>query len=639
MFILNNTPLLDTVYKCTDTEERKKLLLNGDAQDIPNISELLHNIPGDTASLRASLFLANSELFINSTDIEADAMYILDYEKRYNSVEDTQTRRAMHTGFVDLLEKKLLFAKHAENVVVINNRESSNVVAMYKALIKMFVNDKKALVTTGRIYRNVYTYIEDRGHASILFGELIADILTNSLFFAEINNTLLAFLDTLIAHGWTEDELKWLIYNESEFYIKRSLFAIESVMDILIIVKYVDEQVSNHSGLMKVYFNNIKQIVLNVVSDSIGNSVDIDDAIYISLEDLNVKIELLRSNYLLEESSGLINSESIHHFFRNANDCAEILLSYNQIYDRSDLYKEELIEANHELGFILIYATTDYPLDNSYKHLVDYINYCKESADIVRPVLIGLVNELMNDVYRKFEQAKFEIIDILRTTTGVDLWKFTDDGFMKNDKTIIKFNDLSNNESTAIHKKYKSKKEIIKYLTDPGRSTFHMVKELGRLADIQGPWYDGNAVHKVLEKYLFVENSNGLLQELYAMLFGEKILDKNLFDLRWCNILKYKTDLLPIYRYLHLPTLMSTSQITISNNNNVEDNMGDLIIEDFDFSDYNFAGTLLEDKNTVDGLTPFQIIRQIMNGELNLLKTNLSPLHKMYSDIIRIIKS
>ena len=166
-----------------------------------------------------------------------------------------------------------------------------------------------------------------------------------------------------------------------------------------------------------------------------------------------------------------------------------------------------------------------------------------------------------------------------------------------------------------------------------------MVKELGRLADIQGPWYDGNAVHKVLEKYLFVENSNGLLQELYAMLFGEKILDKNLFDLRWCNILKYKTDLLPIYRDLHLPTLMSTSQITISNNNNVEDNMGDLIIEDFDFSDYNFAGTLLEDKNTVDGLTPFQIIRQIMNGELNLLKTNLSPLHKMYSDIIRIIKS
>ena len=82
---------------------------------------------------------------------------------------------------------------------------------------------------------------------------------------------------------------------------------------------------------------------------------------------------------------------------------------------------------------------------------------------------------------------------------------------------------------------------------------------------------------------------------------------------------------------------MMQIQIHIINNNNVEDNMGDLIIEDFDFSDYTFAA-LEEQVDTVENLNPYQVIRQLINGELNLLKTSMTDLHRIYFDTILLLK-
>lgn len=638
MFKLNKESIYDRLVRTTDTDERIKILQEWDVNEIPNIMDLIISIPGDINPLRSHLYLMNAELFVSSNYIESEALYITDFSKRLDACEDSQTRRMMHVGFVDILERKLLFMKHNHKIEQRLVRESANVIQMYTVLIKMFENDKKALITAGNIYPHLYGYIKDKEHASIMFSEVIANKLTNSLDFKYINDTLLTFLDALVAYGWSADELKWLVYRETEFYIKKALFGLEDVIEIYTIVSYIHNEESNRVGIPKEYFTQLKCIVLDVISDSIGSEIKQDDALYTTIEELQDKISLLRTNYHMVENS--INANNIKHILKILDNYAEILNMYNELYNNSDFYKEELVKLNEELGTFLLYLNAEHGIDSSYTNIKTYVEYCHTVIGCVGEVLTIKTASILADIVSYFNNAKNEICGVIRDTTSIPVVSFSKDGFIKDDGTILVYNNVMDEEVRKIRYKYPDTKTILKYIVDPNYSTFTTINALWQIAAIRGNAnFDGNGLNSFLEKQIFTDGES-FINELYECIFGFSHMDidvQKFYGNNWSSVLKGVERVTPLYRYLPLDILCDVARITITDNNSVEEITNDIIIEDFDFSDYDFAGTSIEEENSVDMLNPFQILRKVQRGEINLLTTNISKLHKLYSDIIYML--
>lgn len=634
--------ILDKVIMCMDTGERIKMLLDAELQNVKGISELLTEIPGDASKIRAALYLANVDLFIESTDIEADALYILNYEKRYKTVEETQTKRAMHNGFVDNLEKKLLFIKFNQNKRLINGAESDNVFAMYRSLIDLLKFDKKAMITAGRIYPNLYGHIDNNESASLLFAETIADKLTNTLDFYEINNVILVFVDTLSSHGWSLDDLKWLIFNETEFYIKKSFFAVEDVVSLFTILKYVDDAITYHSeGAMHEYFKHVKEIVADVIKDSIGPKAEESEALFISLEDLEYKLEKLKEFVFLYETK--IDDYVLNNYIlRILDNCVEVLIDYNNIYAMSDFHKSELIKTNRIFSEIISYVNKEHVILSDFKNIKEYIKYAEDIVSFVYPKFVDVLTEMIADLKIAVIRSKQELIQSIKERTLVPVFQFTDTGFILDDGSIIPYGDLRFDGIITIRMYYKTLTDFTKIIVNPKYSKVNAYKELAMLADVFGVIYDGHKIHNLIEEFIFINEKDFdeyFVSRIFNMLLNDEYISKEfIMRLNWKNVITYRNiETTAIVKYLDLDMLREVSEIQIINNNNVEDNMGDLIIEDFDFSDYTFAA-LEEQVNTVENLNPYQVIRQLINGELNLLKTSMTDLHRIYFDTILLLK-
>lgn len=636
---LDNETIFDKLLKSTDTDERIQILQDRNAHDIPNILDILINIPGDITKLRSHLYLMNSELFVTSNYIDAEAEYIIDFNRRLESCEDTQTRRAMHIGFVDLLERKLLFMKHMHKIEQKLVKGSDRIVEMFTTLIKMFENDKKALITAGNIYPHLYGYIKNREHAAIMFSEVIANKLTNTLDFKFINDTLLTFLDTLVAYGWSADELKWLIYRESEFYIKKALFGLEDIIEIYTIVSYVYTEEVNRVGIPKEYFTQLKCIILEVIDDSISSDTTADDTLYTTIDELEFKIKALKSNYYAIENT--INANNIKHIFKILDNYVEVLMTYNEVYSNSNFYKEELVSVNEEIGTFILYLNAEHGISKEYKHIEAYVKYCADIIHSVGSVITIRLASLLADITNAFDNARVEILSIIRDTTGIPVTGFVDDGFIKDDGEILVYTDVMNDEVRKIRYRYADTKTILKYIIDPNYSTFTVIKPLALLADIRGNAnFNGEKIHKFLEGKIFRDNKS-FVNELYEEVFGYSHMNidvQKFYSNNWIHLLKDAESITPLYKYLSLDIICDVARIVITDNNSVEEINYDIIIEDFDFSDYDFAGPSQQEYDSmIDTLTPFQILRKVYKGEVNLLTTNMAKLHKLYVDIIYML--
>ena len=156
--------LLEQLTSTYDLQEQKKILLDANIHDMDIVSVVsaVKDVPGNGYELHAFCMEIRPEIYEQSLNIIADAIYINNFKKRIDAIEDTMTKRGMYGALQDIIDRKYLLLSQIvvdKHPHVVNTEIPDVVITMYKNFVEMFKNHKRTLVTVGKIYPMVYGVI------------------------------------------------------------------------------------------------------------------------------------------------------------------------------------------------------------------------------------------------------------------------------------------------------------------------------------------------------------------------------------------------------------------------------------------------------------------------------------------------
>lgn len=626
--------------KCINEFEPTEELLNR----IPFV------IPGDTSDLILNIVSRRIPLLLENTDINKDIIFVNDFYKRYNMVDEINTRKHMSISLSDLFEQRLQFLKRQDKVKYhgYGHLTPDKEMNFYKQLVEIFIRDKKTLVTLIRIYPQLIQAIEDSDLAKIIYSEVLADIIKDNISPTLVMNVLSTFLIHLENISENSEDSDWFITNECSFYIRRIIYSMNDIHELhpFIIYCYNAYSKTTSNQFKKMYIKTFS-ILQDIIKDAIGNDFKnkYKDITSISLNALIDRIQLVRGTINMTRAGGrMVSNNSI---FAYMNTLGEILNNYNKLFADSDIMQGTLSEANNEYATTLLDMCLDETPSSRYKHITEYMKYAKQLIVDVEPELMKFVNMTLSKLSKNFENGRTYILEKIKSK-GISVKEMKDGGFLFTDGSFASYTDVLNENTRRIKSIYPTLKDMLNMIIDArySMSAKDMMRELVITADIVGRAYNGNDVQNIFSEGILRYNKEEILNKLCISLFGfpiDKVDLSRLYNIEYANkLLKTKVQVVNyknIVSKLDLDTFYRLGEITISDNIGVEDedNMP-LFIEDLDFSEYDFGDSILIQEVDIFDLSVFQVLRQITANNLNLLTTNLAEEHDLYLSVIQMME-
>ena len=650
--IRENKSLSEQLTSTYDLQEQKKILLDADIHnmDIISIVKAIKDVPGNGYELHAFCMEIRPEIYEQSLNIIADAIYINNFKKRIDVIEDTMTKRGMYGALQDIIDRKYLLLSQVivdKHPHVISTEIPEVVVKMYKNFVEMFKNHKRTLVTVGKIYPMVYGVIEDEDLLKIIVTEQIADAILDNIDPKFVVNVLWKYAGAM--HEYGVNDLKWLSEGETEHYAIKILYGISDIRQLREFLLSLKSLITNSISCeaQKDVVRTVIKTLNSIIDESISEEIEVDkDISFFSLEELFEYIQQVASDINVEQvyrDRSILPKTSL----RILDDVAEYLNSYIKIYSGSTMYIDNSFSNTME-EFITLLLFEHSCIDTSYKHIMEFIENCRVIVDSATNNIDKIFTGLLNNTTIAFERGVKEWLAMINDVYKLNIIKTVDGGFLTKDGEVLSYTNIHDHRIRKLREWLGDQPG--KYVYDPRfASNKSLFNYLYTLSDLLGVDYDGHKVNEVLVDHILSDNNNPY-KALYDLLLGvdssnvsvNKLKEKYAYlgnrFLRVYTRDNKEHDIPSIEVYSPLDIMYDLSCIDISVNNSVDktEDENPMFLENLDFSEYDFGDTFIE-KETVDTLYVYNLLKKIKDKEVNILFTPSRNMYRLYMDIFDII--
>lgn len=631
-----------------DLDKRIKIM---DELQISNLEptqilEIMTQFCGHKEEIMTYLMKCNKRLFVENIDPSMEMNYIRDYADRLSLQEDHKVRKDMVISLADLYDAKYNYLQEIgilHDVIRIETiRRIPNINELYKDLIRVFKYDRKTIDCLNKVYPDLLSEFDDKELGSKVIINMLSEIININLnFFDMISIFKNTALTLMIDEEWDVDDMRFLA-SEASYYIKRSIYSLTTVDELLNCVVYLSNEIHDASTekeyiLLSGFMNYINDIIEESIGLQFKPSKEHHTYSIIPIEELASIMNIINSRELNIFNDG--NDEGIRF---EIDAVAEVLDYYNQLNESSDSLSETISSINTDfISYLQKNQTPEYNLVKSdMKNVVSVLEWYDklivDNAMNLKATLLGLCTLIIEGV----ELYKREVIRTLNTYLDYKVISFNPSGFTTEDG-IIDIYKYSDYRTKTIIKMIGNADTIRdKMLELSNKSNLKLMRALYGIAEVLGINYDNTAVKAFLKEKLFSKNNKKVFaSELFELLFGtttENTSFEKLYNLSNINSIIE----VPILKKMDLGVLWQgyvlRENVDVVEEKKIVDEKMTFILDDVDL-DYDFDDLLVDESVKIWNLTPFQILRQMKYDKLNLLTTSLYTEFTTYIIIYNIL--
>ncbi len=630
-----------------DLNKRISILDELNIADLPYIiiEDILKQFCGDKIELMNYMMKKNKNVFIQNLDPDLEYGYIHEYAERLKSQENNRVARDMVIALSDMYYDKLDYLRDTgmlEDDARLHCIAYSDYTSeLYKDLVSIFKYDRKTIDCLNKIYPDFLSEYDDKELGSKVIINMLSEIINIDLNFFNIVKIFKNTILTLARDDWNDNDMSFLA-SESAYYIKRSIYGMVTVDEILNAVVFLSNEIESASTekeyiILTGFMNYMNSIIEEAVGSLFKPPKDHSAYTVIPIDSLQRILDIMNSrdnNPFMDESEGLLfELESV----------AEVLHYYNKLNEGVESMSEIISNLNSSfISYIYKNNTDNNILKSNMKNTLSVLNWYSElitdNAMNIKATLQGLCILIMEGL----EIFKKETIRTLNNYTSYKIISFNPNGFTTNFGNIDMYNFNDIKTKNIINMIGNADTITSKMFSASHPSSIKLLRALYGVAEILGSSYDNVAVKDFLKSKLFSKlDKTNFQKELFELLFGTDMVDtsfERIFSLENINtilevpVLKNMDIGLLWEGYKLLETVQEVKEETI-----VDDKMT-FELNDVDL-DYNFDDLLIDESIQIWNLSPFQILRQMKYNKLNLLSTSSYEEFATYIIIYSILKT